>query len=172
MAVGIAIFETDVLALDPAELPHAFPERLVPRFGRDAGERRQEADQHGRWLLPPRRMVRGGHGSAGTQYQLTPANRGHQAVQPPSATSDDPVNRAAAGEARNTTAFATSSTVPARPRGMRSGILFLVSGSSKNGLVSGVITKVGAIETTRPPFGASSTAIALVSPSIACLVIT
>src|SRR5205823_10720118 len=40
--------------------------------------------------------------------------RDHQAVQPPSTSRLEPVTRAAAGEARNTTAEATSSTVPTR----------------------------------------------------------
>jgi hypothetical protein len=82
------------------------------------------------------------------------------------------VTSAAAGEARNTTACATSSTVPIRPNGIRSTTHCRNSGFSKKGVVSGVVMKVGAIETTRTPFGASSTAIALVSPSTACLVIT
>src|SRR5436305_4914631 len=96
----------------------------------------------------------------------------HQAVQPPSTRRLEPVTSAAAGEARKTIADATSSTVPRRPNGMRSSTHLRNTGSSKYGLVSGVVTNVGAIETTRTPLGASSTAIALVSPSSACLVIT
>src|SRR5712691_3267134 len=96
----------------------------------------------------------------------------YQAVQPPSTSRLDPVTSPAAGEARKTTAEATSSTVPSRPNGMRSSTHLRNTGSSKNGLVSGVVTKVGAIETTRTPLDASSTAIALVNPSTACLVIT
>jgi hypothetical protein len=61
------------------------------------------------------------------------------------------VTSEAAGEARNTTADATSSTVPRRPNGMRSSTHLRNTGSSKNGLVSGVVTKVGAIETSRMP---------------------
>src|SRR5689334_8505436 len=96
----------------------------------------------------------------------------YHAVQPPSASRLEPVTSAAAGEARKTTAEATSSTVPTRPRGMRLRIHLWVSGSSRNGFDNGVSTKVGATETTRTLLGANSTAIALVSPSIACLVIT
>ena len=46
------------------------------------------------------------------------------------------------------------------------------SAFSKKGCVSGVMMKVGAIDTTRMRFGASSAAIAFVKPSIACFVIT
>ena len=42
---------------------------------------------------------------------------------------------AAAGEAKNTTADATSSTVPSRPKGMRSRTHWRNTGSSKKGLV-------------------------------------
>src|SRR5207247_10482264 len=96
----------------------------------------------------------------------------HQAVQPPSTRRLDPVTRLAAGDARKTTAFATSSTVPIRPNGIRSTTHCRNSGLAKKGSVNGVVMKVGAIETTRIPLGANSTAIALVSPSTACLVIT
>ena len=58
--------------------------------------------------------------------------------------------------------------------GATDGIMSLTNsinfGSASIGLVSGVSTNVGATEFTRMPCGASSTAIALVKPSMACLV--
>ncbi len=75
-----------------------------------------------------------------------------------------------AGLARNKTAAATSSGCPILPIG----IMFLTklknAGSSSIGFVMGVSMKVGATEFTRMPLGASSTAMALVKPSSACLV--
>ena len=64
----------------------------------------------------------------------------------------------------------TSSMRPMRP----SGILLITqlrnSGSSKKEAVMGVSRKVGAMALTRIFSGASSTAMALVRPSMACLV--
>lgn len=68
------------------------------------------------------------------------------------------------------TAPATSSIRPIRPRGILLVTQFRNSGSARNEAVIGVSRKVGAIEFTRMFFGASSTAIAFVSPSIACFV--
>jgi len=76
------------------------------------------------------------------------------------------VTSAAAGEARKTTAWATSSTVPRRPIGMRSSHHFLNAGSSKNGSVSGAMMKVGAIDTTRTPFGSKGTILAILRATL------
>src|SRR5205085_12639832 len=54
MAVGIAVFVSDILALDPAEVAQPLPERLVPRLCPGAGERRQQTDCRGSRLLRPR----------------------------------------------------------------------------------------------------------------------
>src|SRR5262249_39087786 len=96
--------------------------------------------------------------------------RFYRAVQPPSITRLVPVMRDPARDARNTIAPATSSIRPIRPRGIRLNTQFRNSASAKNEAVMGVSRKVGAIALTRMLFGASSTAIALVSPSIACFV--
>src|SRR5439155_23876379 len=87
------------------------------------------------------------------EYGDEAASSVHQAVQPPSTRRLEPVTRLAAGEARNTTAFATSSTVPMRPSGIRSITHRRNSGFAKKGSVNGVVMKVGAIDTTRTPFG-------------------
>src|SRR3989442_12467886 len=94
----------------------------------------------------------------------------YRAVQPPSITRLVPVMREAAGEARNRIAPAISSIRPSRPRGIRLITQFRNSGSARNDRVIGVSRKVGAIAFTRMLDGASSTAIALVSPSSACFV--
>src|SRR5581483_2731641 len=170
--------EPVVMTVDAFVLQDNVPPLLEAPFGEAFAERDEQvgvcpfgvenADHRHRLLLRPggRRGKEGGE----PENQLAAAH--HQAVQPPSASSDEPVTSAAAGEARKTTACATSATVPTWPSGMRSRIHWRVAGSSKNGRVSGVSIKVGAIDTTRTPLGASSTAIALVSPSTACLVIT
>ena len=91
------------------------------------------------------------------------------AVQPPSSTSADPVISDEASDARKTMAPVNSSSWPSRPS------LILPSTSSrnalfsKNGRVSGVSRKVGPRLLTRMLWGASSIAIALVKPSMACL---
>lgn len=76
----------------------------------------------------------------------------------------------AAGEARNTTAPVTSSIRPSRPMGILLMHQSRNSGFAKNVEVIGVSRKVGPMALTRMLYGASSTAIAFVSPSIACLV--
>jgi tripartite-type tricarboxylate transporter receptor subunit TctC len=100
---------------------------------------------------------------------LCPSRNTHSAVQPPSSTSAEPVISDEASEARNTMAPVNSSSWPRRPS------LILPSTSSrnalfsKNGRVIGVSRKVGPRLLTRMLWGASSIAIALVKPSMACL---
>ena len=69
----------------------------------------------------------------------------------------------AAGEARKTTAAATSSRAATVPRGTMSITNFRDAGSAGIGRVSDVSTKVGATELTRIPRGANSTALAFVT---------
>src|SRR5579864_2570652 len=93
----------------------------------------------------------------------------HSAVQPPSSTSAEPVISDDASEARKTMAPESSSSWPRRPS-----LIFDSTSSrnalfSKNGLVIGVSRKVGPRLLTRILCGASSIAIALVKPSMACL---
>src|SRR5262249_23771875 len=96
-------------------------------------------------------------------------NRGYSAVHPPSTTSAEPVIRREASLARNTIAPVTSSLRPIR-HSLIFGSTSLRNGSfSKNGRVSGVSMKVGPRVFTRISCGASSIAIALVKPSMACL---
>ena len=64
----------------------------------------------------------------------------------------------------------TSSMRPIRPSGILLRTQLRNSGSAKKEAVIGVSRKVGAIAFTRIFSGASSTAMALVRPSIACLV--
>src|SRR5579862_536276 len=93
----------------------------------------------------------------------------HSAVQPPSSTSAEPVISDEASEARNTMAPVSSSSWPRRPS-----LIFDSTSSrnalfSKNGRVIGVSRKVGPRLLTRTLCGASSIAMALVKPSMACL---
>src|SRR6185437_2006315 len=111
-----------------------------------------------------RRIVRFAHAAP------RPGAQGrYSAVQPPSSTSAEPVINEEASLARNTMAPVRSSICPRRPS------LILPSTSSrnalfsKNGFVIGVSRNVGPSELTRMLCGASSIAIALVKPSIACL---
>src|SRR5437870_3271840 len=93
----------------------------------------------------------------------------YSAVQPPSRTRAAPVISDEASEARKTIAPVNSSSWPSRPS------LILESTSSRNALFSksgrviGVSRKVGPSLLTRMLWGASSIAIALVKPSMACL---
>src|SRR5438132_657016 len=80
-----------------------------------------------------------------------------------------PVIRDAAGDARKTMAPVTSSMRPMRPSGIRLMTQLRNSGSAKKEAVMGVSRNVGAMAFTRMFSGASSTAMALVKPSIACL---
>src|SRR5579864_8444821 len=96
-------------------------------------------------------------------------HRHHSAVQPPSSTSAEPVISDDASEARNTMAPVSSPSWPRRPslildRTSSRNALF-----SKNGFVIGVSRNVGPRLLTRMACGASSIAIALVNPSMACL---
>src|SRR5580700_10265646 len=100
--------------------------------------------------------------------QLGVAHRAHSAVQPPSSTSAEPVISEDASEARKTMAPESSSSWPRRPS-----LIFDKTSSrnalfSKNGFVIGVSRKVGPRLLTRMLCGASSIAIALVKPSMAC----
>src|SRR5262249_60627594 len=92
----------------------------------------------------------------------------YSAVQPPSTTSAEPVIRRDASLARNTIAPVSSSICPMRPSLILLSTSCLKAVFSKNGFVSGVSMKVGPIVLTRMSCGASSIAIALVKPSIAC----
>ena len=74
-----------------------------------------------------------------------------------------------AGDARYTTASATSSTLPNLPIGIRPNVSFAKPSSSKKGRLRGVSINVGPTEFTLIPYGANSTPMALVNPSIACL---
>src|SRR4029453_19375582 len=69
-------------------------------------------------------------------------NTAYRAVQPPSITKLAPVMRDAAGDARNTTAPATSSIRPIRPRGIRLSTQFRNSLSAKNEALKEVSRKV------------------------------
>ena len=94
---------------------------------------------------------------------------GYSAVQPPSTTRLEPVIKADASEARNTTAPITSSTCPIRPSLILESTLSAKALSSKYGRVSGVSMNVGAMALLRIPCGARSRAMALFRPSIAHL---
>src|SRR5262249_6749681 len=131
---------------DPARGASLLRSRGVGQEGR-RGERQQG-------FAAPHSMTSSACASQASAKE--PLATDHHAVQPPSTSRLDPVTSEAAGEARNTTAFATSSTVPRRPRGIRSCTHLLKAASLKNGSVSGVLIKVGAIETTRTLLGASS----------------
>src|SRR5579863_6438800 len=92
----------------------------------------------------------------------------HSAVQPPSRMSAEPVISDEASEARKTMAPVNSSNWPSRPS-----FIFAKTSSrkalfSKNGFVIGVSKNVGPNELTRILCGASSIAMALVKPSMAC----
>src|SRR6185312_8882047 len=89
------------------------------------------------------------------------------AVYPPSTSKLAPVMNEAEGDARWTTALATSSMLPRRPSGMRPITSARNASSAKKGSVIGVATKLGATELTRMRCGASSTASAFVRPSTA-----
>src|SRR4029077_12509700 len=93
----------------------------------------------------------------------------YSAVQPPSTTSADPVISLEASLARNTIAPVSSSNCPMRPSLIFDNTSRRNASFSKNGLVSGVSMNVGPSEFTRISCGANSIAIALVKPSIACL---
>src|ERR1700722_1574943 len=100
--------------------------------------------------------------------QLGVVHLSHSAVQPPSITNAEPVISEDASEARKTIAPESSSSWPRRPS-----LIFDSTSSrnalfSKNGLVIGVSIKVGPRLLTRILCGASSIAIALVKPSMAC----
>src|SRR5262249_41661786 len=102
-----------------------------------------------------------------SSLSLTP--QPYSAVQPPSITIAEPVISEDASEARNTIAPVSSSSWPSRPS-----LIFDSTSSrnalfSKNGRVIGVSRNVGPRLLTRMLWGASSIAIALVKPSMACL---
>jgi tripartite-type tricarboxylate transporter receptor subunit TctC len=145
------------------------PEGRRNRGGRlDAATARRVQPRSARALSPDRRGP-----ETETQFAiacfLCPSRNAHSAVQPPSSTSAEPVISDEASEARNTIAPVNSSSWPRRPS------LILPSTSSrnalfsKNGRVIGVSRKVGPRLLTRMLWGASSIAIALVKPSMACL---
>src|SRR5262245_19074993 len=73
---------------------------------------------------------------------------------------------AAAGDARNTAAPATSSGRPHRPSGVLATIAPERSASSQSALVSAVVIHPGAIALTRIPLGAQAIASDLVSCAI------
>src|SRR5579859_1164158 len=93
----------------------------------------------------------------------------HSAVQPPSRISAEPVISDEASEARNTMAPVSSSSWPSRPSFIFDSTSSRNALFSKNGLVIGVSRNVGPSELTRMLCGASSIAIALEKPSMACL---
>src|SRR6185312_7413033 len=92
----------------------------------------------------------------------------HSAVQPPSSTSAEPVISDDASDARNTMAPVRSSSWPRRPSLILPNTSSRNALFSKNGLVIGVSRNVGPSELTRMLCGASSIAMALVKPSMAC----
>src|SRR4051812_15748655 len=92
------------------------------------------------------------------------------AAQPPSTTSAEPVIKAEASEARNTTAPIRSSTWPTLPSLIRLSTALRNASFASMGRASGVSMNVGQIVLIRMPYGPRSTAIALVIPSIPCLV--
>src|SRR6056297_3094389 len=94
---------------------------------------------------------------------------GHLATHPPSISRLVPVVEADRSLAMKATAAATSSALARRPDGMPESAYSRFAGSARKSAVSSVSTKVGAMELTRQPSAASSTAIALVNPSTACL---
>src|ERR1700682_62810 len=101
--------------------------------------------------------------------QLGVVHHHHSAVQPPSSPSAEPVISEEASEARKTMAPESSSSWPRRPS-----FIFDKTSSrnalfSKNGAVIGVSRNVGPRLLTRMLCGASSIAMALVKPSMACL---
>src|SRR5947199_10491652 len=51
MTIGVAIFEPEIAAVAPAEFAQPLPERLVPRLGLRARERRQQTDHPNILLL-------------------------------------------------------------------------------------------------------------------------
>src|SRR6202011_2865077 len=74
-----------------------------------------------------------------------------------------PVVNDEAGEARNNTAFDTSSTSPTLPMGIFPNTLALDAGSERTSTVISVRTNVGATALTRTPCRAHSSASALVN---------
>src|SRR5580700_5678318 len=120
----------------------------------------------GRHVLVDDRYERPGADDLPPEFGV--AHRRHSAVQPPSSTNAEPVISEDASEARKTMAPVSSSSWPRRPS-----LIFDKTSSrnalfSKNGFVIGVSRKVGPRLLTRMLCGASSIAIALVKPSMAC----
>src|SRR3954453_18517631 len=98
-----AVFDRDILSFDKAGVLQPLPESLeIEGDGGVLGEAgAEDADERHCLLLGPGGK-RPGKGAAGTpatdsEHQLSPLH--HQAVQPPSASSEEPVTKAAAGEA-------------------------------------------------------------------------
>src|SRR5215216_2362945 len=89
---------------------------------------------------------------------------------PPSTGSMTPVTYLEVPDARKTAASPTSEGCPISPMGVLPIAFAFLSGSLFNALADiSVAIKPGAMQFTRMPFGESSTAIALVIPSIADL---
>src|SRR5258706_13346006 len=104
------------------------------------------------------------------KYLLCPQCN-YTAVQPPSTINVVPVISEAAGDARNSTAFATSFGSPILPSMIFESTCFLVSSLARYSSVPGVKIKVGAIAFTVILYFAHSTAKHFVRCAMPALVI-
>jgi NADP-dependent 3-hydroxy acid dehydrogenase YdfG len=131
--------------------------RLTLRRCRSGGENGGEADEERAEVHHAAPVIR-----------MAVVSAIHSAVQPPSRTNAEPVISEEASEARKTIAPVNSSSWPRRPSLILARTSSRNSLFSKNGRVIGVSRKVGPRLLTRMLWGASSIAIALVKPSMAC----